>query len=126
MRVRTRAGRGLIRRPRAPLSDRSGLLHSLSSTLVWKERSPMNPLPHPNIERAKSKTVEVQRELEVASAELGLTHGALERELPQNVKQKSDIAWAIRQNAELERKVQQAAEDLEHVTELLEQVQDTA
>ncbi|GAB3655201.1 hypothetical protein [Ramlibacter alkalitolerans] len=86
----------------------------------------MNPLPHPNIERAKSKTVEVQRELEVASAELGLTHGALERELPQNVKQKSDIAWAIRQNAELERKVQQAAEDLEHVTELLEQVQDTA
>jgi hypothetical protein len=36
------------------------------------------------------------------------------------------VAWAIRQNAELERKVQQAAEDLEHVTELLEQVQGSA
>jgi hypothetical protein len=78
--------------------------------------------PHPNIEEARSRTVEVQRELEVASAELGLAHGALERELPHDVKQ-GDVAWAIRQNAELERKVQQAAEDLEHVTELLEQVQ---
>ena len=86
----------------------------------------MSRAPHPNIEHAKSKTVEVQRELEVASAELGLTHGALEREVPQTVKEKSDVAWAIRQNAELERKVQQAAEDLEHVTELLEQVQDGA
>jgi hypothetical protein len=85
----------------------------------------MTPV-HPNIEVAKTKTEEVQRELEVASAELGLTHGALERELPQSVKQKNDVAWAIRQNAELERKVQQAAEDLERVTELLEQVQDPA
>ncbi|MEJ8839172.1 hypothetical protein [Ramlibacter sp. AN1133] len=83
----------------------------------------MNQPPHPNIEQARTKTEEVQRELEVASAELGLTHGALEREVPQTVKQKSDVAWAIRQNAELERKVQQAAEDLEQVTELLEQVQ---
>jgi hypothetical protein len=86
----------------------------------------MSQAPHPNIAQAKNKTVEVQRELEVASAELGLTHGALEREIPQTVKQKSDVAWAIRQNAELERKVQQAAEDLEHVTELLEQVQGSA
>ena len=76
--------------------------------------------PQPTIEEARNKTAEVQRELEVASAELGLTHGALERELPPDAK-KGDVAWAIRQNAELERKVQQAAEDLEHVTELLEQ-----
>ena len=86
----------------------------------------MSQPPHPNIEQAKNKTVEVQRELEVASAELGLTHGALEREVPQTVKEKSDVAWAIRQNAELERKVQQAAEDLEQVTELLDQVQGNA
>jgi hypothetical protein len=79
-----------------------------------------------NIEQARNKTAEVQRELEVASAELGLAHGALEREVPQSVKQKSDVAWAIRQNAELERKVQQAAEDLEHVTELLEQARGDA
>jgi hypothetical protein len=76
--------------------------------------------PHPNIEQARTRTGQVQRELEVASAELGLTHGALERELPPEVK-KGDIAWAIRQNKALERKVQQAAEDLEEVTELLGQ-----
>jgi hypothetical protein len=74
------------------------------------------------IEVAKSKTEQVQRDLEVASAELGLTHGALERELPAHAK-KGDVAWAIRQNAMLERKVQQAAEELEQVTDLLEQVQ---
>jgi hypothetical protein len=82
--------------------------------------------PSSPIEQAKTKTEEVQRELEVASAELGLTHGALEREIPASVKQKRDVAWAIRQNAELERKVQQAAEELEEVTELLEQSQNGA
>ena len=75
------------------------------------------------IEAARTKTEQVQRDLEVASAELGLTHGALERELPPEAK-KGDVAWAIRQNAELERKVQQAAEDLEQVAELLDQAQD--
>lgn len=83
----------------------------------------MSQLTHPDIEEARAKTEEVQRELEVASAELGLTHGALQRELPADVKKKSDVAWAIRQNAELEKKVQQAAEDLEEVTELLERAQ---
>lgn len=72
------------------------------------------------IDAARSKTDQVQRDLEVASAELGLTHGALERELPPEVK-KGDVAWAIRQNAVLERKVQQAAEELEEVADLLEQ-----
>jgi hypothetical protein len=75
-----------------------------------------------HIEIARSKTDQVQRDLEVASAELGLTHGALERELPPEVKN-GDVAWAIRQNKELEQKVQQAAEELEEVTELLEQAQ---
>lgn len=83
----------------------------------------MSRPPHSHIEQAKSKTEEVQRELEVASAELGLTHGALEREIPHDVK-KGDVAWAIRQNAELERKVQKAADDLEEVTELLHQAQE--
>ena len=79
----------------------------------------------PKIDAARSKTDQVQRDLEVASAELGLTHGALERELPPEVK-KGDVAWAIRQNAVLERKVQQAAEELEEVAELLEQAKDDA
>jgi hypothetical protein len=75
-----------------------------------------------HIDIARSKTDQVQRDLEVASAELGLTHGALERQLPPEVKN-GDVAWAIRQNKVLEQKVQQAAEELEEVTELLEQVQ---
>jgi hypothetical protein len=78
--------------------------------------------PHPQLEAARTKTEEVQRDLEVASAELGLTHGALQRQLPPDAKT-GDVAWAIQQNKILERKVQQAAEDLEQVTELLEQVQ---
>lgn len=72
------------------------------------------------IDEARAKTDEVQRELEVASAELGLTHGALDRHLPKD-QRNDDIAWAIAQNEVLERKVQQAADDLEVVTELLEQ-----
>ena len=67
-------------------------------------------------------TGQVQRDLEVASAELGLAHGALQRELPPQVKT-GDVAWAIEQNEAVERKVQQAAEELEEVTELLHQVQ---
>jgi hypothetical protein len=78
--------------------------------------------PDANLERARSKTGQVQRDLEVASAELGLAHGALQRELPPQVK-KGDVAWAIGQNKALERKVQQAAEELEEVTELLHQAQ---
>jgi hypothetical protein len=76
--------------------------------------------PQPVIDQAKSKTDQVQRDLEVASAELGLTHGALERELPPGVK-KGDVAWALHQNKVLEKKVQQAADELEEVTELLDQ-----
>ncbi|HVE53826.1 MAG TPA: hypothetical protein VNB23_10645 [Ramlibacter sp.] len=82
----------------------------------------MSQVPNPHIEAARSKTDQVQRDLEVASAELGLTHGALDRHLPP-ASRNDDVAWAIRQNAELERKVQQAAEELEEVTELLEQAQ---
>jgi hypothetical protein len=83
----------------------------------------MSRMPsQPQIDAARSKTDQVQRDLEVASAELGLTHGALERELPRDVKQ-GDVAWAIRQNKVLEEKVQQAADDLEEVTDMLEQAQ---
>ena len=83
----------------------------------------MSRMPsQPQIDAARSKTDQVQRDLEVASAELGLTHGALERELPPEVKQ-GDVAWAIRQNKVLEEKVQQAADDLEEVTDMLEQEQ---
>lgn len=83
----------------------------------------MSQLPtQDHIDAAKSKTDQVQRDLEVASAELGLTHGALERELPEDAKT-GDVAWAIEQNKALERKVQQAAEELEEVNDLLDQAQ---
>ena len=85
----------------------------------------MSSPTHHHLEAARSKTEDVQRDLEVASAELGLTHGALERELPAHVKN-GDVAWALHQNAVLEKKVQQAAEELEEVTELLEQAQGRA
>ena len=81
-------------------------------------------IPEP-LDEARAKTDQVQRDLEVASAELGLAHGALERHLPPKDRN-NDVAWAIRQNAALERKVQQAADELEQVTELLEQAQQQA
>ena len=85
----------------------------------------MSQLPTQQIEAAKNRTGQVQQDLEVASAELGLTHGALERSLPPEVR-RGDVAWAIEQNRILEQKVQRAAEELEEVTELLEQVQGCA
>lgn len=85
----------------------------------------MSQLPTQQIEAAKHRTDMVQHELAVASAELGLTHGALDRGIPPAARH-GDVAWAIRQNKILERKVQRAAEELEEVTELLEQVQGAA
>ena len=83
----------------------------------------MSVLPNQSqIEEAKARTGQVQKDLEVASAELGLTHGALDRSLPPE-QRKGDVAWAIEQNRILEKKVQQAAEELEEVTELLSQAQ---
>lgn len=82
----------------------------------------MSQLPTQHIEAAKNRTDKVQQDLEVASAELGLAHGALDRHLPPSART-GDVAWAIAQNKILERKVQRAAEELEEVTELLEQAQ---
>lgn len=75
--------------------------------------------PQQPLQEALEKTEKVQQDLEVASAELGLTHGALDRHVPPE-QRTGDIAWAIEQNAALEKKVQQAAEELEQVTEMLE------
>jgi hypothetical protein len=80
-------------------------------------------MPSSPIETARDKAEQVQRELELASAELGLAHGALERDIPADVKEQGDVAWAMDQNAEVERKVRQASEELEVVTELLQEAQ---
>lgn len=72
----------------------------------------------PPVTHARRRTAKVQEDLEVASAELNLAHHALERHLPPQARH-GDVAWAVRQNAVLERRVQEAAEELEEVTELL-------
>ncbi len=72
------------------------------------------------LDTAREKAGEIQHELEVASAELGLTHGALHRNLPPQQKT-GDVAWALEQNAAVERKIQQAAEDLEKVQDLIDE-----
>lgn len=72
---------------------------------------------HP-IEHAKTKTDSVQKELSVAGAELHLTNTALEKRLPSAQKQ-GDVRKALDQNAVVESTVNEAAQDLEHVSELL-------
>jgi hypothetical protein len=77
---------------------------------------------HP-IANARRKATKVQQELEVASAELCVATEALERHLPPKVKQ-GDVAWAIGHSAAVEQKVQDAAQELEEVTELLREAQE--
>ncbi|MFS8138401.1 MAG: hypothetical protein ACMG50_09785 [Thermomonas sp.] len=72
------------------------------------------------LETAKNRTGKVQQELEVGGAELQLTSTALQRHLPPAVKH-GDVARALQQNAAIEVKVNEAAEELGEVTELLEE-----
>ena len=73
-----------------------------------------------HIAQAHRKTGEVQQQLELAGAELELTATALDRHLPQAVKH-GDVARALEQNAAVEIKVHEAAQELAQVTELLEE-----
>lgn len=77
--------------------------------------TPSQPLP---IEAAKSKTEAVQEELEVAGAELHLANTAMAHSLPAGEK-KGDVKKALDQSEVVEDKVNHAAEELAHVTELL-------
>jgi hypothetical protein len=72
------------------------------------------------IEHAHAKTAEVQQELEVASAELHLSNTALQRSLVGELPS-VDTERALAQNEAIEEKVQEAAEDLQVVTQLLAQ-----
>lgn len=72
------------------------------------------------IETVREKTLSIQQELEVAGAELHLTNTALEAQLPQDVKN-GEVGKALEQNAAVEEKVVEAAEDLQAMVELLEE-----
>lgn len=80
----------------------------------------------PVIAGATAKTANIQRDLEVAGAELNLTNTVLDRSLPESAKQ-GDVGRALEQNSAIEEKVQAAADDLKAVTQLLkEEVAETA
>lgn len=74
----------------------------------------------PPIAQAKEKTETLQQVLEVASAELTLTNAALDRHLP-DAPRHADVHRALQQNTATEQKVQEAAEELAEVSDLLAQ-----
>ena len=76
-------------------------------------------LPRP-MEHAKAKAENVQEELLVAGAELHLANTVLKKSLPEREK-KGDVAKALAQQATVEEKVTHAAEELEQVTDLLDE-----
>lgn len=51
--------------------------------------------------------------------DIGLTNAVLDRKLPDSVKRSSDVRRALSQNEAIEGKVQEAAEELQLVTDLL-------
>lgn len=55
-----------------------------------------------------------------SSAELFVINAVLKQEIPEYV-QTGDVAQALQKTGELEGKIQESAEDLAHVNELLEQ-----
>jgi hypothetical protein len=74
--------------------------------------------PPKPIEKAAAKTAHVQRELAIAEAELHLTNTVVGRALPDS-REQGDLKKAVRQNAAIEAKVGQAAEELQEVQDLL-------
>lgn len=80
--------------------------------------APAGPTQKP-IEEAASKTAQIQQDLVIAEAELELTNTVLGRALPQ-VAANDDVKKAVAQNASIEEKVGEAAQDLQQVKELLE------
>ncbi|MDB5941761.1 MAG: hypothetical protein JWQ13_1327 [Ramlibacter sp.] len=71
--------------------------------------------------RARVKTRQVRQQLAVAGAELGLTNAVLGDKLPDSVKRSRDVQRALSQNVAIEGKVLEAADELQVVTELLEE-----
>ena len=77
--------------------------------------------PRRLLSRAREKTGHVQRELELAGAELGLANAVLGSKLPEGVKDSRELQHALSQNEAIEGKVLEAADELQVVTELLDE-----
>jgi predicted RNase H-like nuclease (RuvC/YqgF family) len=73
------------------------------------------------LHQAREKTGRIQRQLAVAGAELELTNAVLDHNIPEGVKRLREVQRALTQNSVIEGKVQQAADELQVVTELLEE-----
>lgn len=73
------------------------------------------------LHRAREKTGRIQQRLAVAGAELELTNSVLDRSLPDSVKSSNDVQRALSQNGVIEEKVQEAAEELQVVKDLLQE-----
>lgn len=74
------------------------------------------------IEQAAAKTSQIQQDLAVAEAELNLTNTVLGRARADDSRERAaDVKKAVRQNAAIEEKVGEAAEELQEVNELLQE-----
>lgn len=76
------------------------------------------PLPH--LHHARRKTGRIQRQLALAGAELELINAVLDHSIPVSVKRSNEVRHALAQNEVIEETVQQAAQELQAVSELLE------
>ncbi len=88
---------------------------ALNNDRVGETASHLKP-----IVEAKQRTEHVKEELAIAGAELHLSNVALDKSLPAAEK-KGDVQKALEQNAKVEEKVADAAEELHDVQELLEE-----
>lgn len=67
----------------------------------------------------RARLTRARRELQLACAELGLAHHALERHLPPRVKT-GDVAWAMGQGQVIEEKLESVIDELHALTRALE------
>ncbi len=78
--------------------------------------------PPKPIEQAAARTSQIQQDLAVAEAELNLTNTVLDRGWTRDAREgREDVRKALQQNAAIEEKVGDAAEELQEVTELLQE-----
>jgi hypothetical protein len=74
----------------------------------------------PNIEIARAKVEIVKDDLQIAGAELHLSNMSLIKHLPEPEK-KGDVLKALQRNAVVKDRVDESAEELANITELLEE-----